>query len=140
MMLLKFSHIGIAVPNMEQALLSYKEIFGYDKLSGPYDDPIQKVSVCFVGTGVPGDIPVELVAPLGDDSPVNKMLSKGIGAYHSCYEVDQIEETLAYVRAKGCIIVSNPVPAVAFEGCRIAWFYTPTRQLVEVVERCTTRK
>lgn len=140
MTLLKFSHIGIAVTNMEQALLSYKEIFGYNVLSGPYDDPIQKVTVCFIGTGNPGDILIELVVPLGDESPINKMLAKGIGTYHTCYETEQIDEMLAYVRTKSCIIVSNPVPAVAFEGRRIAWFYTPTRQLVEIVERCTNRK
>jgi methylmalonyl-CoA/ethylmalonyl-CoA epimerase len=122
---------------MEQALLSYKEIFGYSPLSGPYSDPIQKVTVCFVGTGIPGDPSFELVVPFGDESPVNRILKQGIGTYHTCYEVDHIEETIAYVRSKGCIVVSNPVPAVAFDGRRIAWFYTPTRQLVEVVERCT---
>lgn len=132
---LKFSHIGVAVADMERSVQSYKEIFGYQVISGPCNDPIQKVTVCFVGTGIPGDIVVELVAPLGNESPVNSMLLKGIGTYHTCYEVDQLEEAIAHVRAKGCIIVSNPVSAVAFNGSRIAWFYTPTRQLVEIVER-----
>lgn len=140
MKLSKLSHIGVAVPDMEKALVLYREIFGYEILSGPYDDPIQKVSVCFVGSGVAGDIPVELVVPLGDDSPVNRILMKGIGAYHSCYEVDQIDKTLAYVRAKGCVVVSNPVAATAYEGRRIAWFYTPTHQLVEIVERCKKKE
>ncbi len=137
---LKFSHLGIAVADMELAVLSYKELFGYGVLSGPDDDPVQKVTVCFIGTGIPGDIKIELVAPLGDESPVNVMLAKGIGIYHTCYEVDQIEETIAYVRTRGCIVVSNPVPAVAFDGRRIAWFYTPSRQLIEVVESCKGRK
>jgi methylmalonyl-CoA/ethylmalonyl-CoA epimerase len=33
------------------------------------------------------------------------------------------------------VVVSQPAPAIAFEGKRIAWFYTPTRQLMEMVER-----
>jgi methylmalonyl-CoA/ethylmalonyl-CoA epimerase len=82
-----------------------------------------------------GDLPIELVAPAGDDSPVKKLLEKGIGTYHLCYEVDDIGEALEHVRSQGCLVVSEPVSAVAFEGRRIAWFYTPTRQLTELVER-----
>lgn len=139
MTLLRFSHLGVAVRDMESALASYREIFGYRVLAGPFDDPVQKVRVCFVGSGRAGDIAVELVVPLGEDSPVNRILAKGTGAYHTCFEADRLVEVLSFVRSRGCVIVSNPVPAVAFEGRRIAWFYTPTRQLVEVVERCAER-
>jgi methylmalonyl-CoA/ethylmalonyl-CoA epimerase len=132
---LRFSHIGVAVPSIRQAITTYQDIFCYVVLSGPFDDPVQHVSVCFIGTGEPGDLTIELVAPLDDNSPVTKVLAKGIGAYHVCYEVDDIEAALEYVRSQGCIVVSRPVPATAFKGKRIAWFYTPTRQLVELVER-----
>ena len=132
---MKFSHLGVAVLNIEQALSVYQEIFGYKVLSGPFDDPIQRASVCFVGTGIPNDMIIEVVASLDENSPVSKMLVKGVGAYDTCYEVDDIEQALADIRKKGCVIINKPVPAVAFKGRRIAWFYTPTRQLVEVVER-----
>ena len=131
---LKFSHIGVAVPNLEQALATYRDLFDYTECTGPFDDPIQHVSVCFLAKG--GGAPtIELVAPKGNHSPVNKILAKGIGAYHACYEVEDIEQALEFVRARGCIVVSKPVPAVAFEGRRIAWFFTPTHQLMELVER-----
>ncbi len=135
MISLKFSHIGVAVPSIEQALPTYQAVFGYVILSGPFHDPVQKVSVCFLGTGEFGDLVTELVAPADEHSPISKILANGVGAYHICYEVEDIEDTLAYVRSKGCIVIGKPAPAVAFEGRRIAWFYTPTRQLVEVVER-----
>ena len=131
---LKFSHIGVAVANLNAALAEYQKIFGYTVRSGPFIDPIQKASVCFIATSKDGDVPIELVAPAGDDSPVNKLLEKGISTYHLCYEVDDIGEALKHVRSQGCLVVSEPVPAVAFEGRRIAWFYTPTRQLTELVE------
>jgi methylmalonyl-CoA/ethylmalonyl-CoA epimerase len=132
---LRFSHIGVAVPNLERALAVYHGIFGYTVRSGPFVDPIQKASVCFIATSSDGDVRIELVAPASDDSPVNKLLGKGVGTYHLCYEVDDIGEALKHVRSHGCLVVSEPVPAVAFEGRRIAWFYTPTRQLTELVER-----
>jgi methylmalonyl-CoA/ethylmalonyl-CoA epimerase len=135
MVFMKFSHVGIAVSNIDQAVAAYGRIFGYTVRSGPFFDPIQKASVCFMAAGQDGDVPVELVAPAGDDSPVSKFLEKGIGTYHLCYEVDDIGEALKHVRSQGCVVVSEPVPAVAFAGRRIAWFYTPTRQLTELVER-----
>ena len=61
-------------------------------------------------------------------------LAKGIGAYHICYEVSDLEKTLEDVRASGCVLISAPVPAAAFEGRRIAWLSTPTRHLVELLE------
>lgn len=132
---MKFRHLGIAVPSIESALDIYRDLFGYKLLSGPYDDPIQKVSVCFLGTGESGDCTVELVSPYGENSPVKQMLSKGITTYHLCYEVENMEAALDLVKAKRCIVVCQPAPAVAFHGRRIAWFYTPNRQLVELVER-----
>jgi methylmalonyl-CoA/ethylmalonyl-CoA epimerase len=135
MVSLRFSHIGIAVPNIDQALAVYHGIFGYTVRSGPFVDPIQKASVCFIATSNDGDVRIELVAPANDDSPVHKLLGKGIGTYHLCYEVDDIAQALRHVRSHGCLVVSEPVPAVAFDGRRIAWFYTPTRQLTELVER-----
>jgi len=132
---MRFSHIGVAVANLERAVEEYRLIFGYQILSGPFDDPIQKVSVCFLGTGTAGDVTIELVAPASQDSPVNRVLAKSITAYHACYEVDDLDEALVNVRTQGCLVISKPTPAVAFTGRRIAWFYTPTRQLIELVER-----
>jgi methylmalonyl-CoA/ethylmalonyl-CoA epimerase len=131
----KFSHIGLAVANMEQALKVYRSVFGYTLRSGPFDDPIQKVSVCFLASDRPGDVTLELVAPAGESSPISKFVQKGVCAYHLCYEVDDLNQALNHVRTQGCIVVSEPVPAVAFEGRRIAWFYTPDRQLAELIQQ-----
>jgi len=130
----QFSHVGMAVPSIEQAIDLYQEIFGYTVLSGPFNDPVQSVSVCFLGTRGSGNPTIELIAPNGEKSPVNKILTKGIGAYHLCHEVDDIEEALEYVRSRGCIVISKPVSAIAFGGHRIAWFYTPSHHLMELVE------
>jgi methylmalonyl-CoA/ethylmalonyl-CoA epimerase len=132
---LVFDHLGIAVSDLGKALESYREIFGYELLRGPYDDPIQQVRVCFIGPGAAGQPELELVAPLNEHSPIKTILDKGGGAYHMCYQAPDIEQALVDLRAKGCSLVSRPVPAVAFGGSRIAWLYTPSRQLLELVER-----
>ena len=131
---LKFKHLGVAVPDLAQALPVYRDLFGYQVSSGPFDDPIQHVSVCFLGGGVTGQIEIELVAPLGENSPVRRILKNG-GAYHLCYETGDLQSSIAQLLEKGCVMVHEPVPAVAFEGRHIAWLFTPTRNLLELVER-----
>jgi len=133
----KFHHLGVAVGELRSAIESYGKLFGYRLVSGPFDDPIQKVSVCFLKKGDPGEALVELVAPLTEDSPINRTLKKGGGAYHLCYEVADLDEALRGFAAEGCVVVAEPVPAVAFGGRRIAWLFTPTRQLVELIDGIT---
>jgi methylmalonyl-CoA/ethylmalonyl-CoA epimerase len=130
----KCCHLGVAVPDLVKAVAWYQECFGYRVISGPFDDPIQNVRVCFLAATETDALPLELVAPLGADSPVDNVLAKNLGAYHVCYEVDDIDRVLDWVGKNGCFIVRPPVPAAAFQQRKIAWFFTPTRQLIEVVE------
>ncbi len=131
----RLMHVGVAVPKLEPVTESLSKLFGYRVVSGPFDDPIQKVTVNFLTTA-PGDaVEIELIAPLTEDSPVRSMLQKsGGGAYHFCFETADIDKALEHAVANGCMVVSKPVPAVAFGGRRIAWIYTGARQLFELVE------
>jgi methylmalonyl-CoA/ethylmalonyl-CoA epimerase len=132
---LKLLHVGVAVPSLEPTTESLSKLFGYKVVSGPFDDPIQKVKVNFLSTSDSDVAEIELIAPLSDDSPIRSMLNKnGGGAYHLCFETNDIEAAVAHASANGCVVVSKPVPAVAFQGRRIAWIYTPARQLFEFVE------
>ena len=131
----KLRHVGVAVPSLDPATDTLATLFGYRVISGPFDDPIQKVSVNFLTQSDKDVAEIELIAPLGQDSPINAMLAKsGGGAYHLCFETTDIGQALVHAKNNGCIVVSGPVPAVAFNGRRIAWIYTRSRQLFELVE------
>jgi methylmalonyl-CoA/ethylmalonyl-CoA epimerase len=131
----KLRHVGVAVRTLGPTTETLKTLFGYRMISGPFDDPIQKVSVNFLTTADNDVAEIELIAPLTEDSPIKSMLAKNTGgAYHLCFETSNIDEALEHAKSQGCMIVSPPVPAVAFEGRRIAWIYTKTRQLFELVE------
>jgi methylmalonyl-CoA/ethylmalonyl-CoA epimerase len=127
-------HLGVAVSDLEQASRFYTSAFGFQVVSGPFEDPIQKVRICFLAASAGGLRHLELISPLDGASPVNGYLKKGIGAYHVCYAVADIDQALAELRSQGCLEVSPPVPAVAFAGRKIAWLFTPTNQLVELLE------
>jgi len=129
-------HVGIAVANLDQAIEVHQAIFDQRLLRGPYHDPLQHVSVCFMQHPAWGTGPeIELVAPASSKSPISSWLHKQIGAYHICYETGDLDAALAHVRKHHCVVLGTPVPAVAFSGRRVAWFFTPTRQLTELVER-----
>ena len=129
----RIEHLGVAVADIERALAHYADMFGYKLLRGPYDDPQQQARVAFIGTSQ-CNTQLELVAPLGPDSQVERVLRKGQSLYHICYEVPNITAAIAHLRAQKCVLISGPTPAVAYEGRPIAWLYTPTRQLTELVE------
>jgi len=131
----KLLHVGVAVPSLDPTTELLSNLFGYKVVSGPFDDPIQKVTVNFLAKSESDVAEIELIAPITEDSPIRSMLAKdGGGAYHLCFETSDIDGALAHAKKNGCIVVSAPVPAVAFQGRRIAWIYTRSRQLFELVE------
>ena len=100
-------HIGIAVWNLESALPNYETLLDYKLIAGPVSDPIQRVSVCFLSRGEE-DTVIELVAPLGPNSPVDRTLKKGGGPYHICYQVSDINAAISHFTAQGSLLLSGP--------------------------------
>jgi methylmalonyl-CoA/ethylmalonyl-CoA epimerase len=131
----KLLHVGVAVPSLGPTTELLSNLFGYKVVSGPFDDPTQKVTVNFLAKSDEDVAEIELIAPISEDSPIRSMLAKdGGGTYHLCFETSDIDGALIHAKKNGCIVVSSPVPAVAFQGRRIAWIYTRSRQLFELVE------
>ncbi len=130
----RLRHVGVAVPKLEKATQTLEKLFGYRTVSGPFDDPIQRVTVSFLQQNLVDAAEIELIAPLTEDAPIRAMLAKDIGAYHFCFETTDLDGALVHAKEQGCMVVSGPSPAVAFGGRRIAWLYAPTRQLFELVE------
>jgi hypothetical protein len=77
---------------------------------------------------------IELVAPLGPNSPIDVTLKKGGGTYHVCYQVPDIRLAIAHLTDEGSFLLSGPVPAVAFAMREIAWLMTEADLLVELVQ------
>jgi len=133
MMKFAFHHVGVAVHDLAEAIALFKTSFDYELTSGPFDDPIQKVSVCFLSRGT-GDTVLELVAPFGSNSPIDRTLKKGGGTYHVCYSVPDIRAAIEHLTLTGSMLLSGPVPAVAFDMRPIAWLMTEVGLLVELME------
>ena len=132
---MKLHHVGIVVDDIESGIQRYKALFGFVPVSEVVDDPIQKVSVVLLSNPESDGAPIELIAPLTDDSPVSNILKGNVRLYHLCFLVDNIEEALQNFRSNGAIIISGPVPAELFEGKKIAFVYSPDKYVIELLEK-----
>lgn len=131
---MRLHHVGFVVGSIESSIRGFRHSLGMTWDGAIYHDPTQKVRVTFLATG-PNCAQIELVEPASGDSPVTKFLAKGGGQHHLCYEVDNIEEALGVFKSRRSVIVQRPCPAVAFNGRRIAWFVTPEKLVVELLEK-----
>jgi methylmalonyl-CoA/ethylmalonyl-CoA epimerase len=130
-----FHHIGFVVASIENSVQGCLESLQADWDEKIFHDPNQIVNVTFLRGKQAADPVVELVEPAGEKSPVIPFLKRGGGLHHLCYEVDDLEHQLQLSRAQGGIMVRAPLPAVAFDGRRIAWVYTRQKLLLEYLER-----
>ncbi len=130
----KFNHLGVAVKDLPSSVAAFRDLLNYQVIRGPIDDPIQKVSACFMTNLEAGHPVFELVAPGAEDSPISSYLKRGIGGYHACYEVKSLDTAIILAQEQGCIIIGEPVPAVAFDNRKICWVFTPMRLLIELLE------
>lgn len=129
---LRFHHIGIAVPNIERTVNQY--VFGGGYFRAPtLFDPVQKVNICFLEKqGMPR---IELLEPVEEISPVTKILrNNGVTPYHICYETDDLEQTIADLKARRFLVVVKPVEAVAIENRKVCFLYHKDVGLIELVE------
>jgi methylmalonyl-CoA/ethylmalonyl-CoA epimerase len=70
-----------------------------------------------------GESRVELLEPMGDDSPVGRFLaSKGPGIHHICFEVDDIEAECARLREQGLRLLFDE-PQVGAHGARVMFLH-----------------
>ncbi len=109
----RMNHVGVAVPSMDEAIKHYREVLGAEQICQPFDMPAQGVKVAFVETpgqdGTQGT-QVELIEPLGEDSPIHGFIEKNPlgGQHHICYEVPDIQAAKADFENKGLRILGEP--------------------------------
>ena len=100
----RLNHVGVATPSIEDSVARYRELMGAEVVRDPFDLPAQGVRVCFVDTP---NSQIELIEPLGPDSPIVNFLEKNPagGQHHVCFEVPEIDAARAWFEDKGARIL-----------------------------------
>jgi len=110
----RLNHVAIAVPDLEAASNQYRTALGAN-VGAPQDEPDHGVTVVFI------ELPntkIELLYPLGDDSPINGFLEKNPsgGIHHVCYEVDDILAARDKLEAEGARVLGTGEPKIGAHG------------------------
>ena len=129
---MKVEHIGIATPNIEEALGFWRDALG---LAVVHTEEVaeQGVRVAMLPLGEPR---VELLEPTHEDSPVAKFLEKrGPGIHHVAVRVEDIRAALARLKSRGARLIDEE-PRTGAGGCLVAFVHPQSAGgvLLELVE------
>lgn len=110
----RLNHVAIAVPDLEAASAQYRDTLGAE-VGAPQDEPDHGVTVVFI------ELPntkIELLYPLGDNSPITSFLKKNPagGMHHICYEVDDILTARDHLLAQGARVLGSGEPKIGAHG------------------------
>jgi methylmalonyl-CoA/ethylmalonyl-CoA epimerase len=118
-MLDRIDHVGVAVEDIDGALALYRDGLGM-KLEHREVVAQQGVDAALLGVG---EGHVELLAPLGPETPVGKYLAKrGPGLHHVAYAVEDIDSALDAVREAGLRLIDER-PRVGIRQSRVAFLH-----------------
>ena len=110
----RLNHVAIAVPDLEAASAQYRNTLGA-KVGAPQDEPDHGVTVVFI------ELPntkIELLYPLGENSPINGFLEKNPsgGIHHMCFEVEDILAARDTLKATGARVLGTGEPKIGAHG------------------------
>jgi methylmalonyl-CoA/ethylmalonyl-CoA epimerase len=118
-MLAQIDHIGVAVEDLDTAIALHEQAYG---LSLEHREVVEDQGVEAVLLDV-GDGHVELLAPLGPETPVGKYLAKrGPGIHHVAYAVADIDAELERLRGAGLQLIDE-TPRVGIRNSRVAFVH-----------------
>ena len=131
-MFARIDHIGVAVEDLDAAITLYETTY---EMTLVHRETVAEQGVEAVLLDV-GENHVELLAPLGPDTPVGKFLAKkGPGIHHVAYQVADIDAALEALKAAGTRLIDE-APRIGIRGSRVAFLH-PTASggvLTEIVE------
>ena len=110
----RLNHVAIAVPDLEAAIAQYRDTLGAS-VGAPQDEPDHGVTVVFIALP---NTKIELLHPLGADSPIAGFLAKnpGGGIHHICYEVEDILAARDKLAASGARVLGTGEPRIGAHG------------------------
>lgn len=128
----RLNHVAIAVPDLDAACAQYRDTLGAN-VGAPQDEPDHGVTVVFI------ELPntkVELLYPLGDDSPIAGFLEKNPsgGIHHICYEVEDIIAARDQLKSSGARVLGTGEPKIGAHGKPVLFLHPKdfTGTLVEL--------
>ncbi|MGJ8527129.1 methylmalonyl-CoA epimerase [Maritalea sp.] len=117
----KLNHVAIAVTDLEAATTKYRDLLGAD-VSAAQDLPEHGVTVVFVQLD---NTKIELLHPLGENSPIAKFLEKNPsgGIHHMCFEVEDIRAAAKKLSDEGARVLGDGEPKIGAHGLPVLFLH-----------------
>jgi methylmalonyl-CoA epimerase len=128
----QIDHVGVAVSDLEATLALFRDTFGMPVVHREVVEE-QGVEAALLDVG---DGHIELLLPLGEDTPVGRFVAKrGTGLHHVAYRVTNVDETLEQLRAAGVPLIDEQ-PRIGIRKSRVAFLHPAgtASVLTELVE------
>ena len=112
-------HVGLAVPDLDEAISTYERLFGarLEHRGGVAADGVEAAFILV------GESRIELLAPTAEDSPVGRFLAKrGPGMHHVAYETDDVRSALDELAAAGAELIDD-APRPGLFGLEVAFVH-----------------
>ena len=115
-MIIRMSHVGVAVKDLEKTLKLYEDVLGL------HPEVVKDMGHSRLAFIPVGDDEIELIQPSGDDSMLSNFIKeRGEMVHHIALETDDIEAAMEHVKSKGAIMLDEK-PIVGAHEVRIAFF------------------
>ncbi len=135
---LRFDHLGVVVPDIAAGRAFLERALGVTHWTALIEDPALGVTVQFGTSATAGNShgpAYELIAPLGDASPIATALRAGKNILnHLAYLTADIALSEAQLRAEGCHATGPAQAAIAYGGRPVQFFVSPLRFIIELIE------
>ena len=127
----KIDHVAVCVADLDAAIAQYRDLFSVEPTSRERVDS-QKTDAALLPIG---ECQLELIAPAGNQSLEKFLVERGPGLHHVALEVDDIDKSLAFLKALGVRLIDD-VPRIGARGHRVAFIHPRATGgvLIELVE------
>jgi methylmalonyl-CoA/ethylmalonyl-CoA epimerase len=118
----RLNHVGIACVSIDATAAMYLRLFGATVSTPAFDLPAQGVRVAFIDVA---NSQLELIEPLGVDSPIHGFLQKNPngGQHHICFEVADIITARDAMRARGATVLGTGEPRIGAHGVPVLFVH-----------------
>ncbi len=125
-------HIGIVVLKIEDGIQQWKDVFGYEQDTEVVLNTRQKVKVVFMKKS--GSMPVKLISPADETSPIYTFARRGGGLHHLCFKCDDMTDEIDGLLGKGLRLLVEPQPGEAFDNEDVAFLYAKNGLNIELID------
>ena len=128
---MKIHHVGYLTKELNKAQDEFLALGFVVEQEKAYDEH-RKINISFI---VNGNYRVELIEPVDDSSPMYPLLKRYKNTpYHICYEVDDLEASIAELSTKGYTVMQEPLEAPCIENKRVSFLINSNLGIIELVE------